>query len=76
MNKRAKALFDPKEFSRQGGRGKNEIKISEGSNRFLAGTSRGRGLLHPTRQVSLTVISEQRKEVVIAILGPGHFFGV
>ena len=36
----SQGLVRSQRVSRQGGRGKNEIKISEGSNRFLAGTSR------------------------------------
>src|SRR6266436_2032368 len=44
------SLVRSQRISRQGGRGKNNIQISEGSNRFLTGRGRGRGFLHPARQ--------------------------
>jgi Sigma-70 region 2 len=56
-------LVRSQRISRQGGRGQNDIKISEGSNRFLTGTSRGRGFLHPagSRSSSPSFPSKARK---------------
>ena len=47
---------------------KDEIVFSQGQ---IAGLR----LLYSERKIKLTVISEQGKEAVIAILGPGDFFG-
>src|SRR5256886_16418442 len=69
------SLVRSQRISRQGGRGKNNIQISEGSNRFLTGRGRGRGFLHPARQGQAHRRFRAGKEAVVAILGPGHFFG-
>ena len=72
--KGSKLSFDPQTVSRQGGQGKNDIQIPEGSNYFLARTGRGRDYIQQGK-VKLTVVSEQGKEAVVAILEPGQFFG-
>jgi CRP-like cAMP-binding protein len=47
----------------------------KGSSCFFTRRSRGRGFYIQQGKVKLTVVSEQGKEAVVAILGPGHFFG-
>jgi CRP-like cAMP-binding protein len=56
------------------GEGKT-IQISEGSSCFLTRTGRGRGFLHPARQDQTHRRFREGKEAVVAVLGPGHFFG-
>src|SRR6478735_10706427 len=44
------SLVCSQNISRQGGRGKNNIQVPEGSNCFLTRRGCGRGFLHPARQ--------------------------
>jgi CRP-like cAMP-binding protein len=73
--RRRKASFDPKAFLANVGEGKAIAKYRKGSVVFSQGEAADAVFYIQKGQVKLTVISEQGKEAVIAILGPGHFFG-
>ena len=72
---KAKASFDPKTFLASVGDGKTITKYQEGRVVFSQGDAADAVFYIQKGQVKLTVISEQGKEAVVAILGPGHFFG-
>ena len=69
-----KVWFNPKIFLAKVGEEKQFPK-PEGSNCFTNRRACGRGFLHPARQGQAHCRSQQGKEAVVAILGPGHFFG-
>jgi CRP/FNR family cyclic AMP-dependent transcriptional regulator len=78
MSKKAKAArvsFDPKAFLADVGEGKAITKYPKGKVVFAQGEPADAVFYIQKGRVKLTVISEQGKEAVIAILGPGHFFG-
>jgi len=72
---KAKASFDPKMFLASVGEGKTITKYQAGRAIFSQGDAADAVFYIQKGQVKLTVISEQGKEAVVAILGPGHFFG-
>ena len=73
--RRRKASFDPKTFLANVGDGKAIAKYRKGKVVFAQGDAADAVFYIQKGRVKLTVISEQGKEAVIAILGPGHFFG-
>lgn len=75
MRKRAKALFDPKVFLAKVGNGKTISKYRKNETIFSQGQVADAVFYIQTGKVKLTVVSEQGKEAMVAILGPGHFFG-
>jgi CRP/FNR family transcriptional regulator, cyclic AMP receptor protein len=81
MSKRAKArkarkvVFDPKAFLADVGEGKTITKYRKGKAIFAQGDVADAVFYLQKGKVKLTVISEQGKEAVIAMLGPGSFFG-
>jgi len=76
MAKKPKASsFDPKEFLAKVGTGKTISKYQKNQTIFSQGDSADAVFYIQQGKVKLTVISEQGKEAVVAILGPGHFFG-
>src|ERR1700693_4190501 len=74
MQKR-KARFDPKIFLAKVGEGKTVSKYRKDQIVFSQGDVADAVFYIQQGTVKLTVISEQGKEAVVAILGPGHFFG-
>jgi CRP/FNR family transcriptional regulator, cyclic AMP receptor protein len=75
LKKKVKAPFDPQKFLAKVGEGKivstywtNQIVFSQGE---IADAV----FYVQEGKIKLTVVSEQGKEAVVAILGPGHFFG-
>jgi CRP/FNR family cyclic AMP-dependent transcriptional regulator len=70
-----KASFDPKAFLANVGEGKTIAKYRNGNVVFSQGDPADAVFYIQKGQVKLTVVSEQGKEAVIAILCPGHFFG-
>jgi len=72
---RAKALFDPKVFLAKVGNGKTISKYRKNETIFSQGQVADAVFYIQTGKVKLTVVSEQGKEAMVAILGPGHFFG-
>jgi len=75
VRKRRKVSFDPKIFLAQVGDGKTIAKFRRGQIVFSQGDVADAVFYIQKGKVKLTVISEQGKEAVIAILEPGHFFG-
>jgi len=73
--KRSKVAFDPKKFLAKVGEGKTVLKYQKGRIIFSQGDAADAVFYIQKGNVKLTVISEQGKEAVVAILGPGHFFG-
>lgn len=73
--KKAKVKFDPKKFLAKVGQGKSVIKYRKDQIVFSQGEVADAVFYIQQGQVKLTVVSEQGKEAVVAILGPGHFFG-
>jgi len=75
VRKRVKASFDPKEFLAKVGEGKTISKYQKDQIVFSQGEVADAVFYVQQGKVKLTVVSEQGKEAVVAILGPGHFFG-
>ena len=62
-------------LSRQSGRGKNDSKYPKDQTVFSQGEIADAVFYIQKGKIKLTVVSEQGKEAVVAILGPGQFFG-
>jgi CRP/FNR family transcriptional regulator, cyclic AMP receptor protein len=75
VRKRAKASFDPKAFLAKVGEGKTISKYRKGQVVFSQGQVADAVFYIQQGKVKLTVVSAQGREAVVAILGPGHFFG-
>jgi CRP/FNR family cyclic AMP-dependent transcriptional regulator len=73
--KRNKAAFDPRRFLARVGEGKTIAKYQRDQAVFAQGDIADAVFYIQKGKLKLTVISEQGKEAVIAILGPGQFFG-
>ena len=73
--KRTKATFDPKKFLAKVGEGKTVSKYGKDQIVFSQGEAADAVFFIQQGNVKLTVVSEQGKEAVVAMLGPGHFFG-
>jgi CRP/FNR family transcriptional regulator, cyclic AMP receptor protein len=72
---KAKASFDPKIFLAKVGEGKTVSKYLKDQVVFSQGQVADAVFYIHQGKVKLTVVSEQGKEAVVAILGPGDFFG-
>src|SRR5438552_13777463 len=75
VRKRSKASFDPKEFLAKVGEGKTISKYRRDQIVFSQGEVADAVFYIQQGKIKLTVVSEQGKEAVVAMLGPGHFFG-
>ena len=75
MRKKAKASFDPKIFLAKVGEGKTISKYRKDQIVFSQGAIADAVFYIQQGKVKLTVVSGQGKEAVVAIVGPGHFFG-
>src|SRR3979490_2510670 len=75
VRKRAKASFDPKIFLAKVGEGKTIFKYHKDQVVFSQGQVADAVFYIQQGKIKLTVVSQQGKEAVVAILGPGHFFG-
>jgi CRP/FNR family transcriptional regulator, cyclic AMP receptor protein len=75
LKKRGKASFDPETFLAKVGAGKTISKYQKDQIAFSQGDVADAVFYIQTGEIKLTVISEQGKEAVVGILGPGHFFG-
>jgi CRP-like cAMP-binding protein len=70
-----RAPFDPKIFLAKVGEGKTISEYWKDQIVFSQGDA-GDAVFYIQRgEIKLTVVSEQGKEAVVGILGPGHFFG-
>jgi CRP/FNR family cyclic AMP-dependent transcriptional regulator len=72
---RKKASFDPKQFLARVGEGKTVSNYHKNQIIFSQGEVAEAVFYIQEGQVKLTVVSEQGKEVVVGIVGVGHFFG-
>jgi CRP/FNR family transcriptional regulator, cyclic AMP receptor protein len=75
MKRKRKLPFDPKIFLAQAGEGKTISKYRKDQIVFSQGQIADAVFYIQQGKIKLTVVSEQGKEAVIAILGPGQFFG-
>jgi len=75
VRKRGEATFHPKTFLAKAGEGKTISKYRKDQIVFSQGDAVDAVFYIQQGKVKLTVVSEQGKEAVIAILGPSHFFG-
>jgi len=75
VRKRAKVSFDPKVFLAKVGEGKTIFKYHKDQVVFSQGQVADAVFYIQQGKIKLTVVSQQGKEAVVAILGPGHFFG-
>jgi CRP/FNR family transcriptional regulator, cyclic AMP receptor protein len=75
VRKKAKAAFDPKTFLAKVGEGKTVSSYRKDQTVFSQGEIADAVFYIQQGKVKLTVLSEQGKEAVVAIVGPGHFFG-
>ncbi len=74
MKAERKSRFDPKAFLAKVGEGKAISKYRKSQTIFSQGQVADAVFYIQQGKVKLTVISEQGKEAVIAVLGPGNFF--
>jgi CRP/FNR family transcriptional regulator, cyclic AMP receptor protein len=75
MAKQARDSFDPKMFLAKVGAGKTMLEFRRNQNIFAQGDVADTIFYIQKGRVKLTVLSEQGKEAVVAILEPGQFFG-
>jgi CRP/FNR family cyclic AMP-dependent transcriptional regulator len=75
VRKRVKASFDPQKFLANVGEGKTISKYRKDQTVFSQGQVADAVFYIQQGKIKLTVVSEQGKEAVVAVLGPGHFFG-
>src|SRR6202140_4539888 len=75
MKRKGKLPFDPKRFLAKVGKGKTISKYRKDQIVFSQGQVADAIFYIQQGKVKLTVVSEQGKEAVVAILEPGQFFG-
>jgi len=73
--KPVKDVFDPKKFLAKVGTGKMILEFHKNQHVFEQGDIADTVFYIQRGKVKLTVVSEQGKEAVVAILEPGQFFG-
>ena len=75
MGKALKSSLDPRVFLAKVGVGKSILEFHKNQNIFSQGDVADTVFYLQKGRVKLTVLSEQGKEAVVAILEPGQFFG-
>ena len=75
MKRKGKLPFDPRRFLAKVGKGKTVSKYRKDQIVFSQGQVADAVFYIQQGKVKLTVVSEQGKEAVVAILEPGQFFG-
>ena len=75
MRKRRKTPLDPKKFLAKVGEGKTISRYRKDEIVFAQGEVADAVFYIQQGKVKLTVVSKQGKDAVIAIVGPGDFFG-
>jgi CRP-like cAMP-binding protein len=75
MAKKPKSTFDPKAFLSKIGKGRSIANYHQAQHIFSQGDLADSVFYIEAGKVKLTVISEQGKEAVVAILGKGEFCG-
>jgi CRP/FNR family cyclic AMP-dependent transcriptional regulator len=68
-------LFDPKSYLAKDGPGRSLMQFEKDETIFSQGSTSDAVFFVQHGKVKITVLSEQRKEAVIAILGANEFFG-
>jgi CRP/FNR family cyclic AMP-dependent transcriptional regulator len=71
----AKPHFDPKVFLERADKGRTLSAYPKNQAIFLQGEKADAIFYIQKGKVKLTVVSHQGKEAVVALLGPGDFFG-
>ena len=74
-DKTNQAAFDPKAFLAKMGEGKTILEFSKDQVVFAQGDAADTVFYIQSGRVKVVVISEQGKEAVVGIFGPGQFFG-
>jgi CRP/FNR family transcriptional regulator, cyclic AMP receptor protein len=75
LRKKVRAPFDPQKFLAVVGDGKTLLRCQKNQIVFSQGEIADAVFYIQQGNIRLIVLSEQGKEAVVAILGPGHFFG-
>src|ERR1700692_886149 len=75
VEKPDKDMFDPKNFLAKAGTGKQVLEFHKNQHVFEQGDVADRVFYIQKGKIKLTVVSDQGKEAVVAILEPGQFFG-
>jgi CRP-like cAMP-binding protein len=75
LPKKGRVSFDPKTFLTRVGDGRSLAKYRKGEIVFSQGKIGDAVFFIQKGKVKVTVVSEQGKEAVVAILGTGEFFG-
>jgi CRP/FNR family cyclic AMP-dependent transcriptional regulator len=75
MEKQGKDSFNPKMFLAKVGAGKTILEVRKNQSIFAQGEVADAIFYIQKGKVKLTVLSDQGKEAVVAILEPGQFFG-
>src|SRR5277367_2205860 len=75
MKKKAQPQFDPKAFLARTGAGRALADYSKNHTLFRQGEPADAVFYIQKGKIKLTVVSKQGKEAVVALLGPGDFFG-
>src|ERR1700726_5326855 len=75
VKKPDKDMLDPKKFLAKVGTGKQVLEFHKNQHVFKEGDVADTVFYLQKGKVKLTVLSEQGKEAVVAILEPGQFFG-
>lgn len=75
MARKPTTSFDPKTFLSKVGIGKSVLKLEKNEVIFSQGDAADAVFYVQAGKIKLTVVSEQGKEAVIAILEPASFFG-
>src|SRR5437667_12586188 len=75
MKRKRKPVFDPKAFLAKADRGRTISKYQKDQTVFSQGEAADAVLYIQQGKIKITVVSEQGKEAVVAILGTGDFCG-
>jgi CRP-like cAMP-binding protein len=75
MTPKLKPLFDPETFLAKVGKGRTQADYRKNQKVFSQGDTAEDIFYLQKGSVKLTVVSKDGKEAVVAILGPGDFFG-
>jgi CRP/FNR family transcriptional regulator, cyclic AMP receptor protein len=75
MARAGKAVFDAQVFVANVGAGKTILEFQRNQNVFVQGDVADTVFYIQKGKVKVTVLSDQGKEAIVGILGPGQFFG-
>src|ERR1700728_521313 len=75
MKRKSKPDFDAKVFLSEAGKGRAQREYPKNHQIFLQGNPADAVYYIHKGKIKLTVVSKQGKEAVVALLGPGDFFG-